>query len=152
MIGRNREKSGQPFGAGLKLNGSARYYRAFMLLFQQAQFLRLHRDSGDGQPISKSIVQYLAVVDLAEECIKACQQRFASDSHISYFVNDGKSLAMIQDKSIDFVFSFDSLVHAEAEVIEAYLNQLAIKLQPNGIGFIHHSNLGKYQQAFVTYR
>ncbi len=54
---------------------------------------------------------------------------------------------MIPDKSIDFVFSFDSLVHAEAEVIEAYLNQLAIKIQPNGIGFIHHSNLGKYQQA-----
>ncbi len=95
----------------------------------------------------KKYCEYLAVVDLAEECIKACQQRFASDSHISYYVNDGKSLAMIQDKSIDFVFSFDSLVHAEAEVIEAYLNQLAIKIQPNGIGFIHHSNLGKYQQA-----
>jgi hypothetical protein len=55
---------------------------------------------------------------------------------------------MIQDKSIDFVFSFDSLVHSEAEVIEAYLNQLAMKLSQNGIGFIHHSNLGKYQQAF----
>jgi len=55
---------------------------------------------------------------------------------------------MIQDKSIDFVFSFDSLVHAEAKVIEAYLNQLAMKLSQNGIGFIHHSNLGKYQQAF----
>ena len=91
---------------------------------------------------------HLAVVDVAEDCIKACQQRFASDSHINYYVNDGKSLAMIQDKSIDFVFSFDSLVHAEAAVIEAYLNQLAIKLQPNGIGFIHHSNLGKYQRAF----
>ena len=90
----------------------------------------------------------LAVVDLAEECIKACRQRFASDSHISYYVNDGKSLAMIQDKSIDFVFSFDSLVHAEVDVIKAYLGQLAMKLSPNGIGFIHHSNLGKYQRAF----
>jgi 2-polyprenyl-3-methyl-5-hydroxy-6-metoxy-1,4-benzoquinol methylase len=96
----------------------------------------------------KKHCESLAVVDLAEECIKACQQRFAADSHISYYVNDGKSLAMIQDKSIDFVFSFDSLVHAEAEVIEAYLNQLAMKLSPNGIGFIHHSNLGRYQQAF----
>jgi 2-polyprenyl-3-methyl-5-hydroxy-6-metoxy-1,4-benzoquinol methylase len=96
----------------------------------------------------KNYCEYLAVVDLAEECINACQQRFASDSHISYYLNDGKSLAMIQDKSIDFVYSFDSLVHVEAEVIEAYLVQLAIKLQPNGIGFIHHSNLGKYQQAF----
>jgi len=57
MSGQNKEKSGHQFGAGPKLNGSARYYRAFMLLFQQAQFSRLHRDSGDGQPISKSIVK-----------------------------------------------------------------------------------------------
>jgi SAM-dependent methyltransferase len=97
----------------------------------------------------KKYCDHLAVVDLAEECIRACQQRFASDSHLNYYVNDGKSLAMIQDKSIDFVFSFDSLVHAEAEVIEAYVNQLSTKLQPNGVGFIHHSNLGKYQQALA---
>ena len=149
MSGQNKEKSGQQFGAGLKLNGSVRYSRAFMLLFQPAQFLRLRRDSDAGQSISRSIANPLAVVDLAEECIKACQQRFAADSHISYYVNDGKSLAMIQDKSIDFVFSFDSLVHAEAEVIETYLNQLARKLSQNGVGFIHHSNLGKYQQALA---
>ena len=31
MSGQNKEKSGQQFGAGPKLNGSARYYRAFML-------------------------------------------------------------------------------------------------------------------------
>jgi 2-polyprenyl-3-methyl-5-hydroxy-6-metoxy-1,4-benzoquinol methylase len=90
----------------------------------------------------------LIVVDLSEKCIKACQQRFATDSHVEYHVNDGKSLAMIPDNSIDFVFSFDSLVHAEADVMETYLSQLATKLKPNGVGFIHHSNLGKYQQAF----
>jgi cyclopropane fatty-acyl-phospholipid synthase-like methyltransferase len=39
----------------------------------------------------------------------------------------------------DFVFSFDSLVHVESDVIENYLTQLAKKLKPNGIGFIHHS-------------
>jgi 2-polyprenyl-3-methyl-5-hydroxy-6-metoxy-1,4-benzoquinol methylase len=89
----------------------------------------------------------LIVVDLSEKCIKACQQRFATDSHIEYHINDGKSLAMIPDHSIDFVFSFDSLVHAEADVMESYLSQLATKLKPNGVGFIHHSNLGKYQQA-----
>jgi 2-polyprenyl-3-methyl-5-hydroxy-6-metoxy-1,4-benzoquinol methylase len=89
----------------------------------------------------------LTVVDLSEKCIKACQQRFANDSHIEYHVNDGKSLAMIPDNSIDFVFSFDSLVHAEADVLETYLAQLATKLKPNGVGFIHHSNLGQYQPA-----
>jgi 2-polyprenyl-3-methyl-5-hydroxy-6-metoxy-1,4-benzoquinol methylase len=92
--------------------------------------------------------EQLVVVDLSEKCINACQQRFAADTNISYHVNDGKSLAMIPDNSIDFVFSFDSLVHAEADVLESYLSQLATKLTPNGVGFIHHSNLGRYQQAF----
>ena len=32
---------------------------------------------------------------------------------------------MIPDASIDFVFSFDSLVHAEADVIQAYLGDAA---------------------------
>jgi hypothetical protein len=86
----------------------------------------------------------LTVVDLAVQCIEACKQRFAKDSHISYYVNDGKSLAMVPDRSIDFAFSFDSLVHAEADVIESYLAQLANKLTHNGIGFIHHSNIGEY--------
>jgi hypothetical protein len=36
------------------------------------------------------------------------------------------------------------LVHVEADVIEAYLNQLARKLKKDGVGFVHHSNLGEY--------
>jgi hypothetical protein len=63
-------------------------------------------------------------------------------------VNDGKSLDMVPDGSVDFVFSFDSLVHAEEDVIEAYLGQLARKLTPNGTGFMHHSNIGKFQAHF----
>jgi 2-polyprenyl-3-methyl-5-hydroxy-6-metoxy-1,4-benzoquinol methylase len=94
--------------------------------------------------------EQLVVVDLSEKCIKACQQRFAAENNISYHVNDGKSLAMIPDNSIDFVFSFDSLVHAESDVLETYLAQLATKLKPNGVGFIHHSNLGAYQSAFAA--
>src|SRR5205085_9880200 len=56
---------------------------------------------------------------------------------------------MVPDKSIDFVFSFDSLVHAEIDVLEEYLIQLADKLKPDGVGFIHHSNLGVYR--FYSY-
>jgi SAM-dependent methyltransferase len=94
----------------------------------------------------------LVLVDLVPECIDACRQRFASDSHITYHVNDGKSLAMIADRSIDFVFSFDALVHAEADVIAAYLQQLAHKLKPDGVGFIHHSNIGEYRRSFAVFR
>jgi 2-polyprenyl-3-methyl-5-hydroxy-6-metoxy-1,4-benzoquinol methylase len=86
----------------------------------------------------------LVVVDLSEKCIKACQERFTDCSHITYFVNDGKSLDMIPDNSIDFIFSFDSLVHAEDEVISAYISQLPEKLKHNGVAFVHHSNLGQF--------
>lgn len=86
----------------------------------------------------------LIIVDLAERCIDHCRARFSADAHIEYVVNDGRSLDMIEDGSIDFAFSFDSLVHAEADVIEAYLAQLAKKLKPDGAAFLHHSNAGAY--------
>ncbi len=84
----------------------------------------------------------LTVVDLAPRCIDACRQRFADSTHIAYHVNDGKSLAMIADRSVDLAFSYDSLVHAEAEVIRAYLGELARVLRPDGVAFLHHSNIG----------
>lgn len=92
----------------------------------------------------KDQCESLVVVDLSNRCIEACAKRFADSDHISYYVNDGRSLEMVEDGSIDFVFSFDSLVHAEADVLETYLNQLKKKLTPTGAGFIHHSNIGAY--------
>ncbi len=89
----------------------------------------------------KDHCQTLEIVDLTERCIAACRERFRAADHILYHVNDGRSLAMVADRSVDFVFSFDSLVHAEAEVLAAYLQQLSAKLRPGGVGFIHHSNL-----------
>jgi len=93
----------------------------------------------------KDLCDRLIVVDLAERCIDHCRERFASASNLEYHVNDGRSLAMVADDSIDLVFSFDSLVHAEADVIDAYLVQLARTLKPHGIGFVHHSNAGSYR-------
>jgi SAM-dependent methyltransferase len=85
--------------------------------------------------------QHLTVVDLTERCIEHCRNRFADRTNIEYWTNDGQSLDMVADESLDFVFSFDSLVHAEAHVLREYVLQLGRKLRPGGTGFIHHSNL-----------
>lgn len=90
----------------------------------------------------KGLAQRVVVVDIAERCIEHCRTRFAADDNISYHVNDGRSLAMVGDRSIDFAFSFDSLVHADAHVLEAYAAELARALAPDGVAFLHHSNLG----------
>ena len=89
----------------------------------------------------------LHVVDPDARCIEACRHRFADDSRLTYHVNDGRSLAMISDRSIDFVFSFDSLVHVPRALVEGYVRQLADKLKDDGVGFIHHSNLGEYASS-----
>jgi SAM-dependent methyltransferase len=88
----------------------------------------------------------LTLVDLNERCISACRERFSGADNIEYHVNDGRSLEMVDDGSVDFAFSFDSLVHADASVIEAYLGQLAAKLAPDGVAFLHHSNSGSFAQ------
>jgi SAM-dependent methyltransferase len=81
-------------------------------------------------------------IDLSEACVNFCRKRFSEYPNAEFHANDGRSLSKVEDGSVDFVFSFDSLVHVEAEIIEAYVLQIAHKLNPQGIGFIHHSNLG----------
>jgi ubiquinone/menaquinone biosynthesis C-methylase UbiE len=100
----------------------------------------------------KDMCRHLAVIDLSEECIDACRQRFSGCAHIDYHLNDGKSLQMIPDASVDFVFSFDSLVHADESVMNAYISQLPRILRDGGVAFLHHSNLGEYQALYARIR
>ena len=83
-------------------------------------------------------------IDLVAQCVEACRQRFAKASHLSFLQNDGRSLDFIADSSVDFVFSFDSLVHIDSTVMRAYLSQFPRILRPGGTAFLHHSNLGAY--------
>ena len=92
----------------------------------------------------KDYCHQLWAVDKSNECIEACRQRFSSVPHVHCVMNDGRSLSMIPDSSVDFVFSFDSFVHPDRNIIEEYLRQLGAKLKIGGKGFIHHSNFGEY--------
>jgi hypothetical protein len=90
--------------------------------------------------------RYLGI-DLNASCVAACEQRFAGQTHARFAVNDGVSLDAAEDGTCDLIFSFDSLVHAEADVLAAYVPQILRKLSPTGIAFIHHSNLAGAQIA-----
>lgn len=92
----------------------------------------------------KELCDELVIVDIAETAIAHCRQRFAADAHVRAHVNDGTSLATVEDRSVDIVFTFDSLVHAEQDVMAGYLVEIAKKLTADGIAFLHHSNMGSY--------
>jgi SAM-dependent methyltransferase len=83
-------------------------------------------------------------VDITPRCVDACRERFAGRAGASFHLNDGASLEVVADGSLDAAVSWDSLVHADPGVLEAYAHALARKLAPGGRAFLHHSNLGAH--------
>lgn len=140
MIGRIWEMNGPNLGEIPVIYGTI--YPRIMNFVPTITILEIAPGYGRCTQYLKSLCQKLIVVDLTKSCIDFCKEKFKDLNNIEYHVNDGLSLNMLQDNSIDFVFSWDSLVHAEAEVIESYLKYLAAKMKPGGYGFIHHSNFG----------
>jgi SAM-dependent methyltransferase len=100
----------------------------------------------------KDLGDELVLVDVAAHALDACRRRFAGATHLRYHVGDGTSLPMVADRSVDLAFSFDSLVHAEADVLEAYAGELARALAPDGVAFLHVSNMGAYARGAALAR
>lgn len=95
----------------------------------------------------KDLCAEIVVVDIAQTAIAHCEERFKADRHLTGHVNDGTTLPMVADRSIDLVFSFDSLVHAEIDVMGGYLAELTRILADDGVAFLHHSNMGSYHPS-----
>jgi SAM-dependent methyltransferase len=77
-------------------------------------------------------------IDLSLKCVEACKVRFPCHRG-DFYHNDGLDLGAVTGL-YDFIFSFDSLVHADIEVFESYVPQILSKLTEDGAAFIHHSN------------
>ena len=84
----------------------------------------------------------LVLVDMTESCVNGCAKLFGTDPRVSCVLGDGLSLGGVADASVDLVFSFFSLVHADAATLRCYLHEMARTLSANGVVFIHHSNAG----------
>lgn len=82
----------------------------------------------------------LILVDMTEACVASCRRRFADDPKVVCLRTDGRSLAGLEASSVDFAFSFFSLVHADDATLGAYLEAIARTLSRDGVAFLHHSN------------
>jgi ubiquinone/menaquinone biosynthesis C-methylase UbiE len=91
---------------------------------------------------------HLTGVDLSPTCVQACRERFADHENAVFHETDGRHLTGVPDGTTDFVFSFDSLVHAELDVMEAYLREVARVLTPQGAAFLHHSNVWAHRRYY----
>lgn len=92
-------------------------------------------------------------IEMSQKSTTACKKQFGSmDKDIEFYLNDGLSLDLVDDRKYDFIFSFDSLIHAGMDVFESYIPKILNSLlSENGVAFIHHSNLhGAMQKGLVT--
>lgn len=78
------------------------------------------------------------LVDLSPTCLELCRERFGDDG-VAYVLTDGASLPGVGDASVDFIWSFDSFVHMERDVIDAYLHEFRRVLRRGGTFTIHHA-------------
>lgn len=86
-------------------------------------------------------------VDLAPHCVEICRGKYPQ---LCFHHNDGRTLPMLKDRSVDFIFSFFSLIHADIPTMASYLKEFARILTEDGAGFIHHSNLAQHASYFRT--
>jgi SAM-dependent methyltransferase len=86
-------------------------------------------------------------VDVAAQCVRACHDRFAAIEKATFYQNDGQTLPDVTSASVDFAFSFDSLVHVNDDVLASYVGELRRVLKPDGVAVLHHSNLGMYRRV-----
>lgn len=98
----------------------------------------------------KEYAQSLVIADISKLCIDYCKKRFSDSNNIRYLTNDGRTLQGVGDSEVDFIFSFDSLVHVDMVDIESYLGEFSRVLRPGGKAFIHHSNLGFYNEKVAS--
>jgi hypothetical protein len=84
---------------------------------------------------------HATLVDLSPACLEFCRTRFADKTNVDYFLTTGTQLPKCATGAIGFVFSYDSFVHMSAEVIGAYMSEIARVLVVGGIGVIHHADI-----------
>ncbi len=83
-----------------------------------------------------------SAVDIAESCVRVCQQKFATHSNARFFVGNGKDLSDIPDASVDSLWSFDVFVHINIAEAASYVREFSRVMRSNSVGVVHHGTSG----------
>ena len=80
--------------------------------------------------------------DMNQACIDICRERFKYYPNVAYYVNDGKTVDVVNGTDFDLIASWDSLVHVASSIIEKYVRSCVTRLKPGGILWFDHSGRG----------
>ena len=75
-------------------------------------------------------------IDISEEAIRLCRERFGGMPNVDFRLGNGSDLAGVASGSIDAVWSFDVFVHVNRAEFKAYAAEIARVLRQGGKGVI----------------
>lgn len=89
--------------------------------------------------LAREVAKYsknVVAVDISYGVI-ACAKELNSSSNISYYVNDGKCLSMLDGSTIDLIYSFAVVQHLSEELFEGILREFFRVLKSHGKVICH---------------
>lgn len=97
---------------------------------------------GRGRHVSHYIqkADHVTLVDILQENICICKERFGDYQGISYYRNNGYNLERLDSDRYTALFTYDSMVHFELMDVYEYLKDIYRVLEVGGKALFHHSN------------
>lgn len=85
--------------------------------------------------------QRVYVVDINQENIDFCADRFRHDLRVVCIRNNGYAITEVPAGSVTMFYCFDAMVHFDSDIVRRYLAEIRRVLDPDvGRAFLHHSN------------
>lgn len=89
----------------------------------------------------------VTLVDILEENMSICKDRFSEYSNITYYKNNGYNLEKLSENSYTSLFTYDSMVHFEMMDVYEYLKDIYRVLKKGSKALFHHSNYAEDYMA-----
>lgn len=88
----------------------------------------------------RTLAKEVTMIDVNAENIIFCREYFKDDRNIRFVLCSGYTIENVEDESFTFLYTYDSMVHFDIELIIAYLPEFTRTLKKGGTLFVHHSN------------
>lgn len=93
---------------------------------------------GKWVPYLQEIAGKYIGIDLTDISIEICNKNFSQFPNVQFFKNDGKTLPMVADGSVDFIWSYDVFVHISPHDIRDYIKEFSRVMKKGSVAVIHH--------------
>lgn len=99
----------------------------------------------------EAVAKHIVLVDILQENIDFCKERFSGNTKIEYYCNNGYNLSELMDEEYTALFTYDAMVHFEMMDIFEYLKDIHRVLRKGGMALFHHSNnCSDYKSSFYN--